>query len=108
MDKKLSGLVGTVAAIALCNAASGPAQAAPIQPDPLQVQSYAQLLEPVSNASALLKMDDGVVAEQPAGVQLVQYHHHHHHRYRRWYNPLRWGYRHHHHRYHHHHHHHHS
>ena len=95
MDNKVIGLLG-----ALSLASMDPSRAA-TPPNPSgsalpQAQSYAELLDPVPDAVALLRADDLAVARaaQPE-VMLAQYHHHHHHhhRYRR--------------HYHHHHHHHH-
>ena len=54
------------------------AQAAPVQSPVTAAQSYAELLEPVGNASAVLAADDLAQAQQPRPLlQLVQYHHHH-------------------------------
>lgn len=79
-------LLSTVAAICI----AGVAQAAPIQSPVTPAQSYAELLEPVDNASAVLTADDLARTQQPRPLlQLAQYHHHHH-------------------RYYHHHHHHHG
>jgi hypothetical protein len=109
MDKKIAGLLGAVAAVSTM----GTAQAAPT-PNPtetLRANSFADLLEPIPNAAALLQAVD---EQQPTpsaegNVQLAQFyrhhHHHHHHAYRR-YAPrivVVPRYR----RYHHHHHHHH-
>ena len=114
MDKKLTGLVGTIAAIVMCDGAVGAAQAEATQTDPLRAQSYAELLEPIPNASALLMHVDSTTSQGTEGrVQLADYYHHHHHhhhhhhnRYRRYVAP--WLYQEHRHRrYHHHHHHHH-
>jgi hypothetical protein len=69
-------LLGTVAALCV----AGAAQAAPMQKPVTAAQSYAELLEPVDNASAVLTADDLAQAQQPRPLlQLVQYHHHHHH-----------------------------
>jgi hypothetical protein len=96
MDKKLSGLIGTAAALALCNACPAAAQAQTVQPPDLTVQSYADLLEPIPDAAALLKAGDMARPAAAGDIQPVQYHHHHHHHhYRRYY--------HHHHHHHHHH-----
>jgi hypothetical protein len=87
MHKTITGLLGAVATL-------GVAQAAPT-PDPndaLKANSFAELLEPIPNAAALLNAMD----EKPAtenNVQLAYHHHHHHHQWRR---------RHHHHHHHHH------
>src|SRR5258707_7830560 len=119
MDKKIAGLLGAVAALGSMNAA----QAAP-SPDPTEVlraNSYAELLEPIPNASALLRAVDEARSEPSAdaNVQAAQYYHHHHHHhhhhafYPRYYDP--YGpvvvvprYRRYYHHHHHHHHHHHS
>jgi len=86
MHKTITGLLGAVATL-------GVAQAAPTADpsDALKANSFAELLEPIPNATALLNTMD----EKPAtenNVQLAYHHHHHHHRYFR--------------RHHHHHHHH--
>ena len=108
MDKKIAGLLGAVAAVSTM----GSAQAAP-SPNPmetLRANSFAELLEPIPNAAALLQAVDEQEPGQSAdgNIQLAQFyhhHHHHHHAYRR-YAPrivVVPRYR----RYHHHHHHHH-
>lgn len=107
MDKKIAGLLGAVAAVSTM----GTAQAAPT-PNPtetLRANSFAELLEPIPNAAALLQaVDEQDRAETADGnVQLARYHHHHHHHhaYRR-YAPrivVVPRYRHHHHHHHHHH-----
>jgi hypothetical protein len=100
MDKKIAGLLGAVAALSTL----GTAQAAPtVDPsEVLRANSFAELLEPIPNAVALLKaVDEQRSATPEANEQVAQvvvvrrhhHHHHHHHAYRR--------------RYHHHHHHHH-
>src|SRR5215472_5987724 len=56
MDKKIAGLLGTVAAVG----AIGTAQAAPA-PEPsdvLKVNCYAELLEPIPNAAKVLQAID--------------------------------------------------
>jgi hypothetical protein len=109
MDKKIAGLLGAVAAVSTLNTA----QAAPT-PSPtetLRANSFAELLEPIPNAAALLQAVDEQqpAASADANVQLAQYHHHHHHHhhhaYRR-YVPRFVVVRHRHHHHHHHHHHH--
>lgn len=106
MDKKTAGLLGAVAGLATMGVAHAATTPAPNAAEALQAQSYADLLTPVENASALLRAQDALPAQQkPAGeLQLVQYygpppryhHHHHHHHHHAYY------------RHHHHHHHHHS
>jgi hypothetical protein len=114
MDKNLAGLIGAASLLAI------PAQAATAAPptyqDAMQASSYADLLKPTPNASALLKAStDARISDSEPGTQArvqqaqfwVQigprrpwyYHHHHHHH---WY----YHHHHHHHYYRHHHHHH--
>lgn len=103
MEKKIVRIVGAVAALG----AIGSVQATPIPnlTDVLHVSSYADLLEPVQNAGALLQAIDeqqGAGSVQP-GVQLAQAHHHHHHHHAR--RPaivIKTPHRHHHHHHHHH------
>ena len=94
MHKTITGLLGAVATL-------GVAQAAPT-PDPsdsLKANSFAELLEPIPNATALLNAMD----EKPAtenNVQVAQfYHHHHHHHHHRYWRRYRYHHHHHHHRY---------
>jgi hypothetical protein len=85
----------------------------------LSPTSYAELLQPIPNAVALLKTANELEAaartskagESGAQTQLAQYwpHHHHHNNYwRRRYYHHHHHHHHHHWRYHHHHHHHHN
>jgi hypothetical protein len=111
MDKKIAGLLGAVAAVgALASAHAAPAPA-PLASDPLQVNSYSELLEPIPNAAAVLKvMDERGPPSAEGNVQLAQFyhHHHHHHHHHHWRGPrvgIIIGHHHHHHFYHHHHHH---
>ncbi len=115
MNKNLAALLGAAAALSTV----GGAQASQVQSTEPAASpssgptSYAELLDPIPNALALLKDDDARRAETGAGeVQLAQYrryhdhhhHHHHHHQvYRRYFPPPRY-YDHHHHHHHHHHH----
>jgi hypothetical protein len=109
MDKKIAGLLGAVAAVSTM----GTAQAAPaLNPtETLRANSFADLLEPIPNAAALLQaVDQQPQAETPDGnVQMARYHHHHHHHhhaYRRYVPRIIVVPRHRHHHHHHHHHHH--
>jgi hypothetical protein len=95
MDAKIAGLLGAVAAVTSLDGA----QAAAPNPDPMQANTYAELLAPIPNAVQLLIADDAALAAKPEvnkseDLQVAYHHHHHHHRR--------------HHRHHHHHHHHHS
>src|SRR5512137_1034099 len=98
MDKTIAGVIGAITGLASLD---GAAQAATAPtPDALPgAQSYAELLDPIPNAVALLRAADAAAARETRGetaelngdVQVAQYYHNHHH----------------HHRYYHHHHHHH-
>jgi hypothetical protein len=100
LDKTIIGLLGGVSALALLGGA-GPSVASPVdEPATLQpARSFAELLDPIPNASMVLQAeDDRAAADAPADEKplvVAQYHHHHHHHH------------HHHYRHYHHHHHHH-
>ena len=99
MEKKIAGVLGAVATLGAMSAA----QAAPtpaVPSDSLRANSFAELLEPIPDAAALLRTVDQAPAPSATGnVQLAQYyrHHHHHHHHHFWRR-----YRHHHHHHHHH------
>jgi hypothetical protein len=122
MDKRIAGLLGAVSGLALT---AGQTAAAPI-PDISNIQSpksYSELLEPIPNAAALLRVADAAEAAakgapsegatDPAVKLVYDHHHHHHHNYHHHHHhhyPPWWYYHHHHHHHHyydHHHHHHH-
>ena len=106
MDKSLAGVIGAVTALA----AAAPLQAAnaapPTMDAAMQASSYADLLNPIPNALALLKASgaaetqgtEGAASESEATVQQVQYHHHHHHHHR-YFRRRRYHHHHHHHAY---------
>ena len=100
MDKRIAGLLGAAAALTAVNGAQAAPAPAALEP----AASYRDLLEPVPNALAMLRNEDGQAGAPSAngGMQLAQHHHHHHHHHRWW----RRFWHHHHHRYYHHHHHH--
>jgi hypothetical protein len=117
VDKKIAGLMGAVSALATMTAVE--AARAQYVTEVLSARSYAELLQPIPNAVALLMAADEAdaarakgEAEQNPNVKLAQYyygyehhHHHHHHHHHRWYHHHhhhRWYYRHHHHHHHHH------
>ncbi len=60
---------------------AGASQAAPAVPSSIPAaHSYADLLDPVTDAGSVLIADDLARAQQMKPLlQLVQYHHHHHH-----------------------------
>jgi hypothetical protein len=120
MEKKIAGLLGAMATLGAFNAAEAAPIPAPAPTDILRANSFADLLEPIPNAVALLQAVDesAPVPSAEDNVQLAQFYHHHHHhhhhhhsQYRRDYDggygprviivPRR--YRHHHHHHHHHH-----
>lgn len=115
MEKKIAGLLGAVATLGAVNAAQAAPTPSPAPSDILRANSFADLLEPIPNAAALLQAVDESAPSPSANenVQLAQifiehhhHHHHHHHAYRRYAPrvvivPPGYG------RYHHHHHHHH-
>jgi hypothetical protein len=111
VDQKIVGIVGAVAGLAALDVTQGAATAAPNPQGFTNAKSYAELLDPIPNALALLQENDARAAQdqKASGVELAQYHHHHHHHHHHWWR--RYHHHHHHHhwwrRYHHHHHHHH-
>jgi len=112
MDKKIAGLLGAVATLGAMNAAQAAPNPAPT--DVMRANSFADLLTPIPNASALLQAIDESAPAKPAdpNIQEAQvvigigrghhHHHHHHHAYRR--RIVVVPHRHHHHHHHHHHH----
>jgi hypothetical protein len=115
MGKKIAGLVGAMATLGAFNGAQAAPSPSPAPTDVLRANSFADLLEPIPNAAALLRAVDesGPVPSADENVQLAQfYHHHHHHHHHGWRRydeprivvvPRRYRYRHHHHHHHHHH-----
>ena len=93
MNKKIAGLLGTVAGFATLTGAQASVPPANTGPGIPQASSYAELLGSVPNASDVVKADDLARAAAPTagngGVKLAQfsvwfgrgrrYHHHHHH-----------------------------
>src|SRR6202521_2306269 len=81
MEKKIAGLLGAMAALGAFNAAEAAPIPGPAPTDVLRANSFADLLEPIPNAAALLQAVDqsAPAASADENIQLVQYHHHHHH-----------------------------
>ena len=106
MDKKIAGLLGAVAALSTLGAAQ--ATPAPAPSDALTANSYADLLQPIPNATKTLQaLDEQAPTKSAEGnVQLAQMHHHHHHHSHMRRGPVVVIGRHRHHHHHHHHHHH--
>ena len=119
MESKIAGLLGAVAALGTITGAQASSAPTPNPSDTLRASSYADLLEPIPNALAVLRAVDAAeaarseqTAETDATVVQVQYHHHHNRWRRHHHHHNRWWFRHHHHHHHnrwwrHHHHHHH-
>ena len=114
MDKKIAGLLGAVATLGAFNAAQAAPTPSPAPSDVLRANSFADLLEPIPNAVALLQAVDESAPAPSANVELAQlivvgrhhhHHHHHHHAYRRYVPRIVIAPRRHHHHHHHHHHH---
>jgi hypothetical protein len=122
MEKKIAGLLGAMATLGAFNAAEAAPIAHPAPAEILNANSFADLLQPIPNAAALLQVVDeaGPIPSADENIQQAQfyYHHHHHHhhhsQYRRYYDEPRYfdeprviivprRYRHHHHHHHHHH-----
>ena len=110
MNNKMAGLAGAITSLASMHAA----EASPTQnvTEIVSPRSYAELLQPIPNAAALLKAVDSADAARAEAeakgnpnVRLAQYwdyyphHHHHHHHHNSYYQP---PYYHHHHHHHHH------
>ena len=104
MEKRVAALLGAVAAIGTLSTAQAAPDPASEPTGVLQANSYAELLQPIPNAAATLKVIDErtPAASAEARVQLAQAHHHHHHHHHRTIAIRR--HRHHHHHHHHHHH----
>ena len=102
---KVVGIVGAVSGLAALDSAQAAGLESPNATGLTPAKSYAELLEPIPNALAVLQAVDAAEAARSAqetaadaGVTLVQYHHHHHHhRVRHHHHHNRWWRRHHHH-----------
>ena len=103
---KVVGIVGAVSGLAALDGAQAAALETPNTTWLTVAKSYAELLEPIPNALAVLRAVDAAEAAQSAhaaatdaDVTLVQYHHHHHHNrwWRHHHHHNRWWRRHHHH-----------
>ena len=85
MDQKIVGIVGAIAGLAALDATQGAATAAPNPEGVPSAKSFADLLDPIPNALAMLRAVDAAAATrsqdeagQTADVKLAQWHHHHH------------------------------
>ena len=104
MYKKIGGLIAAISGLA----SAGNAQATPVASAPqlTKAQSFVELLDPIPNAAALLRVADAaaVAAARQSGssknpnLKLVYDHHHHHHNYHHHHHQYpTWWYRQHHH-----------
>src|ERR1017187_4592117 len=92
MEKKIAGLLGAMATLGTFGAAEAAPAPPPAPTDVLRANSFADLLEPIPNAAALLQAVDESAPAPSANenVQLAQvfiehhHHHHHHSQYRRY------------------------
>ncbi len=89
MEKKIAGLLGAVATLGAFNAAQAAPTPSPAPSDILRANSFADLLQPIPNAAALLQAVDETAPGRSAdeNVQLAQlyvHHHHHHHHHHAW------------------------
>ena len=103
MNKINRGAAAALTALMALPAGAAVAEALPAQTQAVPpASSYAELLEPIPNASERLRLADAAAATAQPELILAQYNvHDHHHQWRRW---RRRHFRHHHHHHHHHHH----
>jgi len=84
MDKTVIALLSGASALVMV----GGAQASPVvdavgAANGLQpARSFAELLDPIPNASGLLRADERTGADAGKPIQMAQYYHHHHHHHR--------------------------
>ena len=85
MQKTIASVVGAVGALSVAHSASGAPATAAIEHSIANPASYKELLQPIPNASALLRKIEAEEASRPGEILEVQYwahhHHHHHHAY---------------------------
>jgi len=105
---KVVGLVGAISGLATLDVAQAGTVASPNTAGLPDARSFAELLEPVPNALAVLRAMDAadatrtMEAADPNLIPVQYHHHHHHHRYRHHHHHHhhRWWRRHHHHHHH--------
>ena len=80
MQSKLVGAVGVLSAFVTFDVSRAATPGASDVSEFLKPQSFAELLDPVPNALALLKeVDEAQAAQRKANPQVAQYYYHHHH-----------------------------
>lgn len=98
MDKKIVGILAAIGSIAPMAAAQ-----AAVTPDDvdraMSAGSFAELLQSVPNAPAILKAAGQLSAETTKGdeVRVADWHHHHHHYHHHHHHHHNWWWHHHHH-----------
>jgi hypothetical protein len=108
VNKTAIAVLGSVSAVALAGGAQASTAANPPAEFPQPARSFAELLDPIPNAAAVLEAyNTQAAASHQASMQLAQIYigpppHHHHHHYRPYYYGHYPGYHHHHHHHHHH------
>jgi hypothetical protein len=94
MDRKRFGVISL--AIVVAPALAAPSAAAAESSGAPAANSYADLLEPIPNATEKLRLADLQEARQPARLIRAgwehHHHHHHHHHYSYWGAPVYYGY----------------
>src|ERR1700730_8521557 len=80
-NKKIAGLIGAMAPLGAFTPAKAAPVTGPAPTDILRADSFADLLEPIPNAVALLQAVDekAPATSRDEDIKLAQYHHHHHH-----------------------------
>src|ERR1700757_5518594 len=80
MGIKIAGLLGTMVTLGALNAAEAAPIPSPAPADVLRASSFADLLDPIPNAAALLQAVDesGSVPTANENIQLHKYYHYHH------------------------------
>lgn len=85
MGRRIAGVLGAMATLGAVNAAQAAPMPTQAPTEALKAKSYAELLEPIPNATELLQTLDETQPNRRSGnVQRARYYrdHHHHHFYR--------------------------
>jgi hypothetical protein len=81
MERRIAGVLGAMATLGAVNAAQAAPMPTHAPSDSLRANSFAELLQPIPNATALLQsIDESEPSSSSGNVQLARdYHHYHHH-----------------------------
>jgi hypothetical protein len=85
MGRRIAGVLGAMATLGAVNAAQAAPMPTRAPTEALKAKSFAELLEPIPNATELLQTLDETQPNRRSGnVQRARYYrdHHHHHFYR--------------------------